>query len=194
MRTKTRGFTLIEVVVALTILSMIVLATLTAMRTIGETQTTLVAKTQNVSKMRSISHFLRSSIERAKPIPIFEMGRQSGYLFYGGEEELVWVAPMPIPGEDGGLATIRLSVNEARQLVLQIHEGVGNWVWGEIGEHVLAEQVDKLSVSFLESGMGSEWLNQWQLGFSDNAPALVRVDLQVGEKFWPPIVVVVPKV
>ncbi|MBU2887578.1 prepilin-type N-terminal cleavage/methylation domain-containing protein [Gilvimarinus agarilyticus] len=192
MRARHSGFTLIEVVVALTILSLIVTATLTAMRTIGKTQTTLVAKTENVGRMRSVSQFLRTSLERAKPVPVYAMGRRTGFLMHGDKEQLVWVTPMPIPGSMGGLVTVQLSVNKARQLVLKIRDGVGRWSWDDVKEHILAESVEDFAVSFSADPLAGQWVNQWGIGEYDEPPQRLQIELKVAGKYWPPIVVVVP--
>jgi len=53
------GLTLVEVIVATVILSMIMLATVTAMRTFGNTYERLMATTADTSEMREVHRFLR---------------------------------------------------------------------------------------------------------------------------------------
>ena len=59
------GFTLVEVMVSITVLSMILLATVTALRTFGNTQQSLQHMTHRVDEVRSVSGFLRAAIESA---------------------------------------------------------------------------------------------------------------------------------
>ena len=59
------GFTLVEVVVALTILSLIMLATVTALRTLANTQGTLERVTARIDEVRTVSGFLRDLMEAA---------------------------------------------------------------------------------------------------------------------------------
>ena len=49
-----RGFTLIEVVVALSILSLLMLAVISALRTFGNTQVSLEKLTDRVDQMRTV--------------------------------------------------------------------------------------------------------------------------------------------
>ena len=58
-----RGFTLVEVVVALTILSLIMLATVTGLRTLANTQGTLERVTARIDEVRTVSGFLRDLME-----------------------------------------------------------------------------------------------------------------------------------
>ena len=59
------GFTLVEVVVALAILSLVMLATITGLRTLANTQVSLVRMTERVDGMRAVSSFLRDTLESA---------------------------------------------------------------------------------------------------------------------------------
>ena len=63
--TRSAGFTLVEVMVSITVLSMILLATVTALRTFGNTQSSLQRMTHRVDEVRSVSGFLRAAIESA---------------------------------------------------------------------------------------------------------------------------------
>ena len=59
------GFTLVEVMVALTILSLVMLATVSGFRTLAQTQTTLDRTINRVDEIRTVSHFLRQVVESA---------------------------------------------------------------------------------------------------------------------------------
>ena len=60
-----RGFTLIEVVVSLAILSLVLLGTVTGLRTLGNTQVSLERVTQRADEVRTVSAFLRDLMESA---------------------------------------------------------------------------------------------------------------------------------
>ena len=63
-----RGFTLIEMMIALTLFSMMMLAIVAAMRTLGNTQSTLEQVTGRVDEIRGVSEFLRNSLSMAMPV------------------------------------------------------------------------------------------------------------------------------
>jgi general secretion pathway protein J len=65
---RLRGFTLIEVMIALTLLSMIMVAIIAAMRTFGNTKATIQQVTNRVDEIRVVSEFLRKTIGSAMPV------------------------------------------------------------------------------------------------------------------------------
>jgi general secretion pathway protein J len=73
-----RGFTLIEVVVSLAILSLVLLGTVTGLRTLGNTHVSLERVTQRADEVRTVSAFLRDLMESAV------VGSGSGGLTLGG--------------------------------------------------------------------------------------------------------------
>ena len=65
---RARGFTLVEAVVALTILSMIMVATIATLRAFGNTNIAIKQVTQRVDEVRVVSAFLRNTIGNAMPV------------------------------------------------------------------------------------------------------------------------------
>ena len=62
---RARGFTLVEVIVALAILSLVMLATVSGFRTLGNTATTISRMTDRSDELRSVSSFLRDAFENS---------------------------------------------------------------------------------------------------------------------------------
>ena len=60
---RTAGFTLVEVIVALGIFSLIMLATVSGYRTLGNTASTINHMTDRTDELRSVSTFLREAFE-----------------------------------------------------------------------------------------------------------------------------------
>lgn len=185
---RLRGFTLIEVVVAMTILSLIVLATLTAMRTLGQTQAKLEQRAESTARMRAVTDFLRRNLEQARPVLMFEGGQPVSRFFYGTEDELYWAAPMPIPGLQGGLAAVHLRLNSDNQLILLVRDSVNFMPWGDETPYILANQVDDFNVSY-RAHPWEDWVSEWE---TITAPSHVRISLQVSERYWPDLIVAVP--
>lgn len=187
---RLRGFTLIEVVVAMTILSLIVLATLTAMRTLGQTQTKLEQRAESTARMRAVSTFLRRNLEQAHPVLLFQFGVPAGRYFYGGDQELIWAGPMPIPGMQGGLASVNLRLNDDNQLILLVRDGVNFMPWEDDTPYLLANDVNSFNVSY-RANPWSDWVSEWEM--SEEVPTHVRINVQVNERYWPELVVAVPR-
>lgn len=173
----------------MTILSLIVLATLTAMRTLGQTQAKLEQRAESTARMRAVTTFLRRNLEQAKPVLLFRFGQPEGRYFYGTDRELIWAVPMPIPGMQGGLAAANLQLNDNNQLILLVRDGVNFMPWGDETPYLLADHVDNLSISY-RANPWSDWVNQWEMG---EAPSHIRINVQVSERYWPELIVAIAR-
>src|SRR5690606_36445524 len=125
------GFTLVEIMISIAVLSMISLAMVTAMRTLANTQESLTRTTDRVDEMRQVSQFLRQSLQQAQgggaagaqrgtstwQIPIGGGGGQAG-LLRSEVDEIVWSAPLDSIQGMSGITYIRLYRDED-QLKLQ---------------------------------------------------------------------------
>ena len=126
---QSRGFTLVEVIVALGILSLIMLATVSGYRTLGNTASTIDRMTDRTDELRSVSAFLRDALENSV------VGTESGggdEMTFGGsasgagpvaffkvtEGSLEWRAKILFGEAYGGSYFLRLA-KQQDELVLQ---------------------------------------------------------------------------
>src|SRR5690606_15459212 len=108
------------VVVALTVLSLIVLATLTAVRTLGDTQARLEATHVRLDQRRMVNQFLRSTLRQAVPASVADPSTFSQQGAFQGESgEVVLVAPMPTVEGGAGLQYMRLFLREEGEIGIQ---------------------------------------------------------------------------
>lgn len=191
MTFKARGFTLIELVVSITILSLIVLATVTAMRTLANTQSRLEQKAEAASQMQLVSSYLRQTLSDAKPVTMMEFGVPAGQYFYGNESYLQLVAPLAIRGRTGGVWSLRLALQEA-QLMVQYQPGLQLAAWSDSDlSYVLLSDVEEFAVAYRVNAY-ADWLSDWDnldVKPSSGMPSHVRVQLKVAGRYWPVIVV-----
>ena len=103
-----KGMTLVEVTVATVIFSIIMLATVTALRAFAGTYARLEEMTARTTQMREADRFLRVILRSA-------INRRD--FFEGGLHALHWVAPIDRVGSAGGLQHLRLS-REGNRLML----------------------------------------------------------------------------
>ncbi|MEM1153957.1 MAG: prepilin-type N-terminal cleavage/methylation domain-containing protein [Pseudomonadota bacterium] len=191
------GFTLIEVVIALSILSMVMLATVTGFRTLANTQNTLERMTARVDEVRAISSFLRSSIESSA------VGTASaGGLTLGGNsgeeayfeiqpDALVWKSTIMIGEAFGGSYFLRLA-KESDVLTLRWQEPDSSGEpsnWGQAPMRALADGVQIFDLSW-RGDYNQPWQREWRSG---DAAAWVRVELKTSNRFWPELIMQVPQ-
>lgn len=191
-----RGFTLVEVVVALTVLSLISLATLAAMRTFGTTQQKLDVVSERTQEMRVISQFLRRTLTDVQPI--MRQSRSGSYAYFQGDQQrLVWVAPFSASRYIGGLTVFRLSKDDDEQLVIQFTPYVdadADVDWSGVEQHVLVKQLDDVVMSYKtapENTQGSniqgEWRTTWE-GLAVN-PNSIRIAIAAQGRYWPDLII-----
>ncbi len=188
IKSRQQGFTIIEVVIALTILSLLMLAMITAMRTLGDTQTRLQKVIDRTDEMRMVSQFLRRSIGQAMPVLRREAGKQYGTYFQGTENEIIWASPISAGPAIGGLNVARLSVSED-ELLLQLQafkSPQDEPDWGEVEKYTLVSGLDNITIGY-RLDIGEEWQEEWERGQSN--PRTVRLVIEKAGRFWPELII-----
>ncbi len=194
----TRGFTLVEVMVALTILSMVLLGTVTALRTLGNTQVSLEKVSGRVGEIRSVSEFLRDLMESAV------VGSSSGGLSLGsgsrdatyfrlGDGFLEWKTNLLFGEAYGGTHVVRIAEEEG-QLMLRwmapTATDLNDDQWQQSPSRPLVVDLEAFEVTLREE-YNADWTDRWQ----ENAvaPALVRLQMKSSGRFWPDLIMQVQR-
>jgi len=186
------GFTLVEVVVSLAILSLVMLATITGLRTLAHTQGTLERITERVDTVRSVSSFLRDTLEsavggggadkltlgggRAEEVGYFELTDQS----------LIWNSTILIGENFGGSYLLRVA-REDDLLVLRWQQPdssgkPGDWMAAEA--RTLAVDVEEFDVSWRRN-FDDEWRRGWG---QDDIAHWVRLQIKASGRYWPELI------
>ncbi|MFT4768631.1 MAG: general secretion pathway protein J [Glaciecola sp.] len=193
---KAEGFTLIEMMVSVTILSLVMLATVTALRTLASTQSSLNKVTDRNDEIRSVSSFLRDALESAV------VGSSSGGLTVGGgsaemtvfeasSTQLMWKTTMMFGESAGGSYVVRVA-QENPNVVLRWQKmdargQVGEW--NNASARTLVEDVQEFLVAYRREFDG-DWLSEWD---GRGAPGWVRLRIRAAERYWPDIVMEVAR-
>jgi len=192
------GFTLVEVVVSLTILSLVLLATVTALRTFGNTQGSLDKMTSRIDGMRSVSSFLRDALEST----VVGSGSAGGLGFGGGDDrelayfqgddhEFQWKASMLFGESYGGTFLMRV-VREKDSLVLQWQKPpvpIDSATWEDKLSRVLVGRLQDFEVSYLHES-DRAWVKRWD---NDGSPESVRLNIKSADRYWPELIMTVQR-
>jgi len=199
MRTKplapstVRGFTLVEVVVSLGVLSLILLATVSALRTFANTQVSLDRMMARVDEVRTVSGFLRDLFEGAVP----GEKRGGGLSLGGGSSELAyfegtatsveWKAPVLFGEAYGGTMLLRLAAEGGvLKLYWQAPPPRNMRVnWNDRSSRVLIDKVEQFQVSY-RSEFNRAWEDSDWTG--EGAPALLRLSIKANGRYWPDLI------
>ncbi len=194
--TGVAGFSLVEVVVALAILSLVMLATITGLRTLANTQVSLERMTERVDEVRSVSSFLRDTLESAAVgsggeggLTLGGKNRESAY-FELTPDALTWKSTLLVGESFGGSYLLRLA-REDDLLVLRWQEPdvsgqPGDWSLAQ--ERTLADDVQAFEISWRRDYRDA-WHSDWQPG---DVAAWVRIELKAADRYWPELIMQVP--
>ncbi|MDR2261782.1 MAG: prepilin-type N-terminal cleavage/methylation domain-containing protein [Azoarcus sp.] len=193
-----RGFTLIEIVIALTIMSLIMLGLMSAFATLGGTATRLDERAGQGSRQWLINEFLRASLASSTGRFKQRLADESQAIFFrGGPQSLQWLGAMPARYGAGGLYHFFLDLeaeNNGARLVLRYTPYVVDSPpdSAAIDARVLAENVAALRILYQtrpeKLDEEAVWSESWD--DPDKLPARVRIDFTANGATWPPVVAV----
>jgi general secretion pathway protein J len=199
---QSRGFTLIEVIVALGILSLIMLATVSGYRTLGNTATSIDRMTDRTDELRSVSAFLRDALENAV------VGTESGggdEMTFGGSAaaaapvsyfkvskgSLEWRAKILFGEAYGGSYFLRLAKRND-ELVLQWQEPGGQFepnVWSKSPSRKVLDKLEAFEI-WTRMDANAKWTRSDVEG---EAPSHVKLVIKARGRFWPDLIMVVQR-
>ena len=191
------GFTLVEVMVALSILSLVMLVTITGLRTLANTQAALDRITSRIDEVRSVSSFLRDTMESAV------VSGGAGELSLGGgpseeagyfemtPDSLAWKSTLLIGENFGGSYLLRVA-REDDLLVLRWQRPNARGQaddWAEAEMRTVAADLDEFEVSWRAS-LDGEWRQDWA---REDTALWVRLQIKASDRYWPELIMQVPQ-
>ena len=204
--TRRRGFTLVEVLVALVLLSLLMLALTGALRAMGQTEERVEQRVTEADDYRATVHLLGDVLGQvsARRFTSLQAGAPPQVPFFQATPEaLAWIGVMPARFGVGGRHYLRLAVEsgpEGGQLVLRYAPWTGAPTfnaWPQAHAQVLAAPVQGLSLRYQEPATGG-WSPVWPPpGRPLEAlpptllPSAVAVQVDGPQPAWPPLVVAV---
>lgn len=192
-RHKASGFTLVELLIVLVLLSLLALAMGSALRTASQTEARVDARLQRMDDLRIVSGFLRSVLGRvsAQKTTLPVVLGSSPFFFTGASDFMTWVGVMPARYGAGGRYHFRLGVTEERVLLLQyvLWEGGGVQPDWTVAQSVgLLSGVTGLALQYQDAaGEPPASTSQWTI--IDRLPDRVMISIQTVYGVWPDIVV-----
>lgn len=187
---RARGFTLLELLVVMSLLSLVMLGMGSALRSMAQVETRVDARLARTDEMRVATDFLRSVLARvsARRGAPSAAGPDAHY-FSGSANEVWWLGVMPARFGIGGMHHFRLGIEPAG-LVLryQAWRGEAKPDWGRADSLVLVAGATHLAMTFEdESRTPSRWVDAWAM--ADTMPQRVALSVTAPSGPWPAVVV-----
>lgn len=190
------GMTLVEVLVAMTVLSLVSVLLGSTLRGLGDTASRVDKRLDAADETRVAVAFLRELMGRVSTASIRALGAAPGQgrLFDAAVDHVSWVSVMPARFGAVGRYAFRLALepvpDQAAALVLRfapLDDAAWRFPdWGQAQARVLAREVREFRVGYGGEGLSQGWLPQWSR--ADSLPAHLRLDILSDAGPWPPIV------
>lgn len=199
-KAKQAGFTLLEVLLGMSIMSIMMLLLFASLRLCVQNWNAGEKKIAQVSQAAVIQGFLQSKLHAAIPLDA-DFLEEPQFSFQGSKDELQFVAAMPASAARLGLQLFTLSlVPSARdeqgdylQVEMQPFFPLGDSEEWDEEPVIILKKVQSLKFSYfgadgpynnIEPSWESEWLEK------KNLPELVSIEIElVGDEIWPQLVV-----
>lgn len=185
------GFTLVEVLISLVLLSLLSLGMVSAMRTMGQTQDRIDQRFARAEELQSVMGFVDEILGRVsdRRSNLIEQGKPV-LLFNGQARSIEWLGIMPARHGMGGRHFFKLAIEtvaseQALVLRYQPWRGESSWPdWTSASWRVLVPEVSRLSISYAGKDMlPQQWTPAWALAGA--LPERIRLDVSTRWGEWP---------
>lgn len=184
-----QGFTLVELLVGISLLSVIMLASGSMLRSVAQTETRIDARSAAQDEGRVQTAFLRQVLGHVSATPAKppQPGLKPDVQFFGGADHIDWVGVMPARPGAGGRYFFRLAfVSGPDQLltpVLRFAVWSPNTTLDQVAytdERALFRSVRGYQIQYADISKSAEpvWFPVWNK--PDRLPAAVRIELDTG--------------
>lgn len=192
-----RGFTLIEVLIAMTLLSIMMVLLFTSLKICGDSWEKGESKITDVNEMAVVYNFFQRDLSIAKPLwndlPAEE---QKTFSFQGSSQSLQFVSAFPASAGRSGLQLFSLNLSEENNeqvinvtLVPFVRIAEGEKLQKE--EVTLIKHVSDFTLTYFSSAneisegvWSEEWLNKEAL------PRLVKISIKLDNGiYWPAMII-----
>jgi general secretion pathway protein J len=186
---RARGFTLLELIVAMVLLGLLSAVLFGSIRLAGRSTDRGEAAAENASSMRLAQQFLRANLEAQHPLRMRKM-LDWPLLFGGSQDELRYASNVPPRISGGGVWFYRLFVlaDDARS-PLVLERTIPDLAADQFPEFtndaersVLAENIASLKIAYFGRDPDSapsvepSWRDTWS--DTQKLPLLIRIDVQ----------------
>lgn len=195
-----RGFTLVEVLVAMALLSLVMLGLLTAMRSFAQSETRIDERIRIDDEMRVSERFLRAVLSAVSPRQrSTPAGAPKEVDFAGAADALRWIGVMPARHGAGGLYRFHLYARPASgeapaALMLEFFPYVPGFEApidpAAVQQRPMASAIGELRLRYQDDqAAGEPWLDEWP--HADRLPRRIGLSVASASHPWPEMIVAV---
>ncbi len=196
LRSDSKGFTLIEVLIALTLLSFMVVLLFASLKICADSWERGENKITDVNEIAVVYNFFQQHLSVTKPLSNDSLGEGQGFSFQGDAQSLKFVAEFPVSAARPGLQLYSLNKIEVDDqqlisvsLVPYVEPIDGDQPQKE--EITLIKHVKDFKLSYFGAdnvGVKGVWTDDW---LNKNIlPRLVKINIELESGiYWPEMII-----
>ena len=185
-----RGFTLIEVLIALSLLSVMMLMLFAGLRIGAKSWDKGENKLVQVTEMTSVHNFFHNQLAASLPLWDDFTDKKKQFSFQGTSTTLQFVASLPVSSKRLGLQrfNIRLEDNKIEVAIKPFYPSLDSNQW-KIEAVTLIDKIARLNMTYFGNENSKE-IPQWQTTWDyDHLPKLIAIEIEsVTKNDWPKII------
>ena len=193
-RCPQKGFTLIELVIAMTLMSLILTILFGGLRLAGRSWDAGTARADKSNEMRLVETLVTRTVRQLYPI-VWQDATGSRLSFAGGANAVMFTAPLPARSGIAGIYLISLELKrDGKRQELLMRRQIYRPDMRELSEKaettVLLEDITHAGFSYFGSQGpqdAPQWTESWEGASAMALPQLIRLSLATDQP-WPDIV------
>jgi general secretion pathway protein J len=190
------GFTLIELVIAITLMGLVLVALYGGLRLGLNSWDSGEQRAEAVNRLRAAQEFLRRQLTQSMTVYQINDQQAQTAVFVGRPDRIEFIAPMLTHFGQGGLYRIRVETGDGRLWLRWRAYDRADPDAGVEQETVLLNKVTAVEWGYFgpepdgepgqQPSQPSRWYSEWPSG--KQRPQLVRLNLKLGGEPWPDLV------
>ncbi len=189
-----KGFTLLEVLLAMTLLSIMVVLLFSSLRIAAESWNKGEQKIAQVNEKAVVYQFFKQHFLAIKPLWNDFSDDQREFSFQGDSKQMQFVSVLPESAERQGLQLFQLQYIERETGVLKVniqpfYPPIDDQPWGT-DEVILLKHIEDFELNYFVRERGEldgEWRQSWLE--KQSLPLLIKVKIKLeDDSYWPEMI------
>ena len=191
---KNKGFTLLEVMLAMTLLSIMVVLLFSSLKIGAESWNKGESKIAEVNEKAVVYQFFKRHLPSIRPLWNDFSEDERSYSFKGERDTFQFVSVFPVSAARKGLQLFEVVPDKSEKGVIKVivspfYPTIEDQQW-EPEEVVLLENVEEFEVSYFgkdDSNSEAVWLDSWQE--KEYLPTLLKIKIVLEDHgYWPEMI------
>lgn len=189
LNNKSAGFTLLEVMLAMTLLSIMVVLLFSSLQIAAESWNKGENKIAEVNEKAIVFRFFKQHLPSIRPAFDDFSETDTSFSFTGDSDVFQFVSVFPASANRKGLHLFEVGFDRAEEsikvMLKPFYSNVENGEWQE-EEVVLLENVENFKISYFDM-KASEWERNWLE--KKELPALIKIEItMLDQSYWPEMI------